>query len=114
MDAVGQLTGGIAHDFNNMLTGVLGSLDLMQPRLAKGRFSELERFLGLARAGAERAAALTRRLLIFSQRQLLTPQPVDGAPRCAFATHVTGGSSSRHPRPKSHKSPPTRAARCWW
>lgn len=77
MEAVGQLTGGIAHDFNNMLTGVLGSLDLMQARLAKGRFSELERFLGLARAGAERAAALTQRLLAFSRRQVLMPQPVE-------------------------------------
>ena len=77
MEAVGQLTGGIAHDFNNMLTGVLGSLDLMQARLAKGRFSELERFLGLARNGAERAAALTQRLLTFSRRQVLTPQPVE-------------------------------------
>ncbi|UPG71057.1 ATP-binding protein [Roseomonas gilardii subsp. gilardii] len=77
MEAVGQLTGGIAHDFNNMLTGVLGSLDLMQARLAKGRFSELERFLGLARTGAERAAALTQRLLAFSRRQVLTPQPVE-------------------------------------
>ena len=77
MEAVGQLTGGIAHDFNNMLTGVLGSLDLMQARLATGRFSELERFLGLARTGAERAAALTQRLLAFSRRQVLTPQPVE-------------------------------------
>ncbi|MDT8329518.1 ATP-binding protein [Roseomonas gilardii] len=77
MEAVGQLTGGIAHDFNNMLTGVLGSLDLMQARLAKGRFAELERFLGLARAGAERAAALTQRLLAFSRRQVLMPQPVE-------------------------------------
>ena len=77
MEAVGQLTGGIAHDFNNMLTGVLGSLDLMQARLAKGRFSELERFLGLARTGAERAAGLTQRLLAFSRRQVLTPQPVE-------------------------------------
>ncbi len=30
MEALGQLTGGIAHDFNNMLTGIIGSLDLMQ------------------------------------------------------------------------------------
>ena len=33
MEAAGQLTGGIAHDFNILLTGIPGSLDLMQSRL---------------------------------------------------------------------------------
>ena len=37
MEAVGQLTGGIAHDFNNMLTGIIGSLDLMRRRIAADR-----------------------------------------------------------------------------
>ena len=37
MEAVGQLTGGIAHDFNNMLAVVIGSLDLLNRRLARGR-----------------------------------------------------------------------------
>jgi signal transduction histidine kinase len=37
MEAVGQLTGGIAHDFNNMLTGIIGSLELLRRRLARGR-----------------------------------------------------------------------------
>ncbi|MGK9546180.1 hypothetical protein O6486_24425, partial [Salmonella enterica subsp. enterica] len=32
MEAVGQLTGGIAHDFNNMLTGIIGSLELLRRR----------------------------------------------------------------------------------
>ena len=36
MEAVGQLTGGIAHDFNNMLTGIIGSLELLRRRLARG------------------------------------------------------------------------------
>ena len=40
MEAVGQLTGGIAHDFNNMLTGIIGSLDLMQRYIADGRAAE--------------------------------------------------------------------------
>ena len=40
MEAVGQLTGGIAHDFNNLLQGIVGSLDLVQKRLADGRLSE--------------------------------------------------------------------------
>ncbi|WP_462382594.1 ATP-binding protein [Pseudomonas sp. Marseille-QA0892] len=71
MEAVGQLTGGIAHDFNNMLTGVLGSLDLMRLRLAKSDFDSLPRYLDIAQASASRAAALTQRLLAFSRRQSL-------------------------------------------
>lgn len=75
MEAVGQLTGGIAHDFNNMLTGVLGSLDLIKMRMAKGRFDGLERFMTAAYTSAQRAASLTHRLLAFSRRQSLDAKP---------------------------------------
>ena len=78
MEAVGQLTGGIAHDFNNLLTGITGALDLMQRRIAQGRTADVERYVGLAMASANRAAALTHRLLAFSRRQTLDPKPVDG------------------------------------
>jgi len=74
MEAVGQLTGGVAHDFNNLLTVVIGNLDVMELGLTDER---LVRLLGAARRGAERAATLTHRLLAFSRKQPLTPQPVD-------------------------------------
>ena len=77
MEAVGQLTGGIAHDFNNLLTGIVGSLDLMQTRINEGRTENLTRYAGLAMASAQRAAALTHRLLAFSRRQPLESRPVD-------------------------------------
>jgi len=77
MEAIGQLTGGIAHDFNNMLTGVLGALDLIDRRLASGRFADLKRYLTAAQTSANRAASLTHRLLAFARRQSLDPQPVD-------------------------------------
>ena len=77
MEAIGQLTGGLAHDFNNMLTGVLGSLDLIQRRLASGRSADLDRYLDAAVTSANRAAALTHRLLAFARRQSLDPKPVD-------------------------------------
>jgi PAS domain S-box-containing protein len=80
MEAVGQLTGGIAHDFNNLLQGIVGSLDLMEKRLAAGRTGELEKFVGAARASANRAVALTHRLLAFSRRQPLDPKPVQANP----------------------------------
>ena len=75
MEAVGQLTGGLAHDFNNMLTGIVGSLELLQARLAQGRIEQLGRYISMAQQGAQRAAALTQRLLTFARRQTLDPQP---------------------------------------
>jgi signal transduction histidine kinase/CheY-like chemotaxis protein len=76
MEAVGQLTGGIAHDFNNMLAIVIGNLDIARRRLAEGR-SDLGRPIDNAMDGAQRAAALTKRLLIFARRQPLEATTVD-------------------------------------
>ena len=75
MEAVGQLTGGIAHDFNNMLAVILGGLTLMKRKLAKGE-TDVERFADGAIEGAQRAAALTQRLLAFSRQQPLAPEPL--------------------------------------
>ncbi|WP_263487982.1 ATP-binding protein [Pseudomonas sp. REP124] len=77
MEAVGQLTGGIAHDFNNMLTGIIGSLELLRRRLARGRLDDLESLIDLGVTSANRAAGLTHRLLAFSRRQSLDSQPVE-------------------------------------
>ena len=77
MEAVGQLTGGIAHDFNNLLTGVIGSLDMMQRQMAKGETDKIERYATTAMTSANRAAALTHRLLAFARRQPLDPKPVN-------------------------------------
>ncbi|MFC5437201.1 PAS domain S-box protein [Rhodanobacter umsongensis] len=77
MEAVGQLTGGIAHDFNNLLAGIIGSLDLMHTRVAQGRYNDLGRYLTAARGAADRAAALTHRLLAFSRQKTLDPKPTN-------------------------------------
>jgi signal transduction histidine kinase/CheY-like chemotaxis protein len=77
MEAVGQLTGGIAHDFNNMLTGIIGSLELLRRRLARGRTEDLDGLIDLGVTSANRAASLTHRLLAFSRRQSLDSKPVE-------------------------------------
>ncbi len=76
MEAVGQLTGGIAHDFNNMLTGIIGSLELLRRRIARGKLDDLDGLIDLGVTSANRAAGLTHRLLAFSRRQSLDSKPV--------------------------------------
>jgi signal transduction histidine kinase/DNA-binding response OmpR family regulator len=78
MEAVGQLTGGIAHDFNNLLTVITGNMDMALRTLGDGDANpRLRRAIGNALKGADRAAGLTQRLLAFSRRQPLAPQPLD-------------------------------------
>lgn len=76
MEALGQLTGGIAHDFNNMLGVIMGALDLVKRRVAKGDYA-IERFIDAATIASGRAATLTQRLLAFARKQPLSPQPLD-------------------------------------
>jgi PAS domain S-box-containing protein len=77
MEAVGQLTGGLAHDFNNMLTGIIGSLEIVGRRLNEGRYDDVPRFMEAATTSAQRAAGLTHRLLAFSRQQSLDPKALD-------------------------------------
>ncbi|XDF37785.1 ATP-binding protein [Paracidovorax avenae] len=77
MEAVGQLTGGLAHDFNNLLATISGSLELINRRVAQGRFDDLARYVTVGQGAARRAASLTHRMLAFSRRQTLDPKPTD-------------------------------------
>src|SRR5205807_3950614 len=80
MEAIGQLTGGVAHDFNNLLMIILGNLETAQRHLGElteSAVSRLQRVIGNATRGAQRAATLTQRLLAFSRRQPLSPRAVD-------------------------------------
>ncbi|HET8997466.1 MAG TPA: ATP-binding protein [Acetobacteraceae bacterium] len=74
LDAIGKLTGGIAHDFNNLLAAVLGSLEMVLPRVDDAR---LKRLLNVATQAAQRGAKLTSHLLAFSRKQDLVLRPVD-------------------------------------
>ena len=71
MESIGRLAGGIAHDFNNLLTGIIGyaELGMMQQRSRGVRIAELEEII----SSGHRAAELTRQLLAFSRKQVLTP-----------------------------------------
>lgn len=77
MEAVGQLTGGVAHDFNNLLAAISGNHELARQALDGGNWMRADRHIAAAQKSAWRAASLTQRLLAFSRRQPLKPQPIE-------------------------------------
>jgi PAS domain S-box-containing protein len=76
LESLGQLAGGIAHDFNNLLAVItnyaafLGEALRDQPETVKSDLAEIRR-------AAERAADLTRQLLVFSRREVVKPEVFD-------------------------------------
>lgn len=75
MEAVGMLAGGVAHDFNNILSSML-----LQTNVAcfhKYLPEEISAAFDQIRADAQRAANLTRQLLLFSRRQAMLPKVLD-------------------------------------
>lgn len=75
LETIGQLTGGVAHDFNNLLTPIMGSLDMLQRRVAGD--ARAERQVSAALQASERAKTLVARLLSFARRQMLETRAVD-------------------------------------
>jgi signal transduction histidine kinase len=75
MDVIGQLAGGVAHDFNNILAVIMGYSDM----LLSGPCTEstLQKYVGEIRHASERAAGLTRQLLVFSRKQTVAAVVLD-------------------------------------
>jgi signal transduction histidine kinase len=67
MEVIGQLAGGVAHDFNNILGVIMGYSDLTLQKLGPEDVNRSH--IETIRSAAERAAGLTRQLLIFSRKQ---------------------------------------------
>jgi signal transduction histidine kinase len=76
MEAVGQLSGGIAHDFNNLIMIAKSNLRMLQRRSGTGG-AATGHYVVSAEEALDRAAGLTQRILAFSRRQPLSPQPVN-------------------------------------
>jgi signal transduction histidine kinase len=75
MDAVSRLAGGAAHGFNNLLTIITGYSQLLRSGLSES--DPLSMYVDEISAAADRAAALTGKLLAFSRRRLGEPERVD-------------------------------------
>jgi PAS domain S-box-containing protein len=83
MEAIGQLAGGIAHDFNNILTAIMGYANLLI--LDMPEESPLKNHAEHILSSSERAANLTRSLLAFSRKQVISPKQVN---LCAIVTTI--------------------------
>jgi signal transduction histidine kinase len=76
MEAIGLLAGGVAHDFNNLLTIILGNAEVALENAARGEPPGTDNLEQIVEA-ANRAGKLTRQLLAFSRKQVMSPKPLD-------------------------------------
>jgi PAS domain S-box-containing protein len=74
MEAVGRLAGGIAHDFNNLLMVIRGYSEIV---LQEDTTSSVRKNVDTIVRATESAASLTRQLLSFSRRHVVSPQVLD-------------------------------------
>lgn len=72
MEALGRLAGGVAHDFNNLLTIIKGHSDLLGD--SANATGPQQRSCSQISKATDRAAGLTRQLLVFSRQQVLQPK----------------------------------------
>lgn len=72
MEAIGRLAGGVAHDFNNILGVISACSEFLRDRIERG--SPTSQYVDNLRKAAERGAALTRQLLVFSRKQVVQPR----------------------------------------
>jgi two-component system cell cycle sensor histidine kinase/response regulator CckA len=75
MEVIGQLAGGVAHDFNNILAVIMGYSDMLTEEL--GSKSPFQKYIEEIRHASQRAASLTRQLLVFSRKQTIEPVVLD-------------------------------------
>ena len=75
MEAVGRLAGGVAHDFNNLLTVILGYSQILAEGVPAG--SRLADSTAQIKSAADRASGITRQLLAFSRKTVLSPRVIN-------------------------------------
>ncbi len=103
MDAIGQLAGGVAHDFNNILAVIQMQAGMLREErnLPPNQFD----FAGEIEKAAQRAANLTRQLLLFSRRQTLQPRDLDLNELIAYMTKMLQRILGEDIRMQFHPAP---------
>ena len=110
LESIGQLAGGVAHDFNNLLAVILNFAEFALDEADEG--SELHADIDQIRRAAERAAGLTRQLLVFSRREPVDVQVVDVNEALTSTEEMLRRTIGEHIELRSHPEPglwPTRA-----
>ena len=112
LQVVGQLAGGVAHDFNNMLATIMGNLELMEHRIGRAvqqwTVNDVERMARLidrAIGAVQRGSQLTARLVAFSRRQPLLPQPTDVNALISELVTLASGSLGRRIKVEADLTP---------
>jgi len=103
LESIGQLAGGVAHDFNNLLAVILNFAEFALDEADEG--SELHDDIDQIRRAAERAAGLTRQLLVFSRREPVDVQVVDVNEALASTEEMLRRTIGEHIELRSHPEP---------
>jgi len=75
LEGLGLLAGGVAHDYNNILNVVIGYADVLKSKLNED--DPNKRRIELIMSAANRGAALTRQLLAFARKDVVSPRAVN-------------------------------------
>lgn len=75
MESIGRLAGGVAHDFNNMLSVILGGTELLRRKISPD--DPAFKYLDQIAKAADRSREITRQLLAFSRKEIVSPKPVN-------------------------------------
>ncbi|MCX8155425.1 MAG: ATP-binding protein [Verrucomicrobiae bacterium] len=100
MEAVGQLAAGVAHDFNNILTVIQGNASFLEEDV--GHRPELLEACQQITEAANRAGALTRKLLLFSRKQAVQAQAVNLNELVSNLTKILGRLIGEHIQMQYH------------
>jgi two-component system, cell cycle sensor histidine kinase and response regulator CckA len=88
MESIGRLAGGVAHDFNNMLSVILGAAELSKCKVAEN--DPVLQYLELIAKAAKRSSEITRQLLAFSRKEVISPRPLNLNPHVVESQKILG------------------------
>lgn len=77
LESLGVLAAGISHDFNNLLTGIVGSVDMVRVLAQRAGQTEWAELLNQALGAASRAGSLANRLQTFSRGSVPARRLID-------------------------------------